>query len=399
MSNDNPITLGTEVIDAGRRATVTRITELPSNGVEMATLIYLDNDEHGAAPVDELVRADEYAKLLPAPTFTTERIDRHGMNLTGDPVRRYKADTARRAATIAAASYLGRDELMAADIEQSDGGVFAFIPTTGAPVRIRVELVREQPTTTTCPRCAGTNGNHGMVHVRHGNGGGHNEPCPNTPDDVEAQIKADAAAKGGAIAELFGVTPVEHPMTCPCGARPSLHIGHSDTCDRVERPSDAYRSPCCGDTTNRSDGGQPRCDNCGQLVPARTLTWDEPPAVVGRDEVLHPSTHPFRLNETVNYVGPAMPGSDAWAGSPAAFQRMAAPGEAEIMTSAGPVTVEVADLRRPAGNLAIELTPADIARVFQALATELDRVTGLHLDPATIAHTTELRDRFAALHP
>jgi hypothetical protein len=36
-------------------------------------------------------------------------------------------------------------------------------------------------TTTTCPRCAGTNGNHGQVHVRHGNGGGHNEPCPNTP--------------------------------------------------------------------------------------------------------------------------------------------------------------------------------------------------------------------------
>lgn len=32
-----------------------------------------------------------------------------------------------------------------------------------------------------CPRCAGTNGNHGLVHKRHGNGGGHNEPCPNTP--------------------------------------------------------------------------------------------------------------------------------------------------------------------------------------------------------------------------
>lgn len=36
-------------------------------------------------------------------------------------------------------------------------------------------------TDTLCPRCAGTNGNHGLVHVRHGNGGGHNEPCPNTP--------------------------------------------------------------------------------------------------------------------------------------------------------------------------------------------------------------------------
>lgn len=36
-------------------------------------------------------------------------------------------------------------------------------------------------TTTTCPRCAGTDGRHGLVHVRHGNGGGHNEPCPNAP--------------------------------------------------------------------------------------------------------------------------------------------------------------------------------------------------------------------------
>lgn len=36
-------------------------------------------------------------------------------------------------------------------------------------------------TSSICPRCAGTNGNHGQIHVRHGNGGGHNEPCPNTP--------------------------------------------------------------------------------------------------------------------------------------------------------------------------------------------------------------------------
>jgi hypothetical protein len=36
-------------------------------------------------------------------------------------------------------------------------------------------------TSSICPRCAGTNGHHGKVHVRHGNGGGHNEPCPNTP--------------------------------------------------------------------------------------------------------------------------------------------------------------------------------------------------------------------------
>ncbi len=29
-----------------------------------------------------------------------------------------------------------------------------------------------------CPKCMGENGNHGLVHVRHGNGGGHNEICP-----------------------------------------------------------------------------------------------------------------------------------------------------------------------------------------------------------------------------
>lgn len=29
-----------------------------------------------------------------------------------------------------------------------------------------------------CPRCGHPRPGHGMVHVRHGNGGGHNEPCP-----------------------------------------------------------------------------------------------------------------------------------------------------------------------------------------------------------------------------
>ena len=28
-----------------------------------------------------------------------------------------------------------------------------------------------------CPQCGGM-GSHGLVHLRHGNGGGHNEPCP-----------------------------------------------------------------------------------------------------------------------------------------------------------------------------------------------------------------------------
>lgn len=34
------------------------------------------------------------------------------------------------------------------------------------------------PAEARCLRCGGFGGNHGLVHVRHGNGGGHNEPCP-----------------------------------------------------------------------------------------------------------------------------------------------------------------------------------------------------------------------------
>lgn len=33
----------------------------------------------------------------------------------------------------------------------------------------------------TCGACGGQNGRHGMVHRRHGNGGGSNVPCPNAP--------------------------------------------------------------------------------------------------------------------------------------------------------------------------------------------------------------------------
>lgn len=36
-----------------------------------------------------------------------------------------------------------------------------------------------EPRAITCLTCGGLNGNHGFVHLRHGNGGGHNEPCPN----------------------------------------------------------------------------------------------------------------------------------------------------------------------------------------------------------------------------
>lgn len=39
------------------------------------------------------------------------------------------------------------------------------------------QILADRGLTYICPRCAGTNG-HNLVHVRHGNGGGHNEPCP-----------------------------------------------------------------------------------------------------------------------------------------------------------------------------------------------------------------------------
>ncbi len=36
-----------------------------------------------------------------------------------------------------------------------------------------------------CRRCGVLGGYHGLVHVRHGNGGGHNEPCPLSPQSSD----------------------------------------------------------------------------------------------------------------------------------------------------------------------------------------------------------------------
>lgn len=44
----------------------------------------------------------------------------------------------------------------------------------------------QQPTEERCPDCDGRGGVHGFVHVRHGNGGGHNEPCPNREESDRA---------------------------------------------------------------------------------------------------------------------------------------------------------------------------------------------------------------------
>lgn len=35
-----------------------------------------------------------------------------------------------------------------------------------------------------CPRCGGLDGAHGLIHNRHGNGGGSNKPCPASSDRV-----------------------------------------------------------------------------------------------------------------------------------------------------------------------------------------------------------------------
>lgn len=127
-------------------------------------------------------------------------------------------------------------------------------------------------------------------------------------------------------------------------------------------------------------------------------TWNDVD-VVARAEQLHPATHPYRANEVVGYVGPSGVGS--WVHGPMHFLRMHSADEAVVMTMAGPQVVDISDLRRPAVNIAVELTPDDVARIFQALATEANRLRSLgdRITPETLALTVELSDRFAALHP
>lgn len=47
---------------------------------------------------------------------------------------------------------------------------------------IDARIVRTFTKGTRCPKCWSLDGNHGCVHVRHGNGGGHNRPYPQTGD-------------------------------------------------------------------------------------------------------------------------------------------------------------------------------------------------------------------------
>lgn len=52
-----------------------------------------------------------------------------------------------------------------------------------------------------CPRCAGTNGRHGMVHQRYGNGWGRNKPCPNTPVEPDVAAAPDPVPVSYLVAE------------------------------------------------------------------------------------------------------------------------------------------------------------------------------------------------------
>jgi hypothetical protein len=372
---------GVEVIDAGRRATVIRTTTLNVHG-PMADLIYQDDESIGCAMIADLVRADAIDELLPAPIYTTVRVDADGQPLIASPARKFTAPDAVTAAELAASMILTGDEQRTASVSYNEDGVWTFAPSTGSPVHIRVtdpqspeeaaqeaaeqaeadeheqhqldamgkheETLTEQaddpkaeaiaalfggrPPEQRCPRCAGLNGYHGSVHVRHGNGGGHNEPCPNTP------------------------TPDEHGMGL-------------DTTDSLN------------------------AEALADIAADEPQTWSDVD-VVARTEQLHPATHPYRANEVVEYVGPS--GIGSWVHGPLHFRRMVEVDMAEIMTMSGPKYIEVADLRRPAHNIAVELTPDDVARLFQALAQEAERLAALGV-PDT--HTAELRDRFAALHP
>ena len=53
---------------------------------------------------------------------------------------------------------------------------------------------------TPCDRCGGLNGQHGMIHVRHGNGGGHNSPCP-SGREVAGTVPLIVKLRGGATYE------------------------------------------------------------------------------------------------------------------------------------------------------------------------------------------------------
>jgi len=136
-----------------------------------------------------------------------------------------------------------------------------------------------------------------------------------------------------------------------------------------------------------------------RLIEPGTDPAPEPAAVVGRHEPLHPVTHPYRHGEVVEYVGPRTRGG--LVPGVARYQHLMEPGVAVLRVGEMFHTAEVADLRRPEANVSVELTPTDVARIFQALSVEVERLSDFRAgDPDQVMrHALELRNRFAALHP
>jgi hypothetical protein len=361
---------GVEVIDAGRRATVIRITTLNVHG-PMADLIYQDDESIGCALIADLVRADEVADLLPATVYVTVRVNSKGKPLAGMFERKYRAADEAGAAELAASNGMTRAEYSKASVTYNEDGVWTFTPGTGAPVHIRVTEYTPDDAATTAQDAA-----------------------EQAEADEHEQQQLDAMGKHEE--SLAEITPPKYPEGTPeYAAYVAELIPELEKFARREPPYDgSTRSRCCGEPMSPEG----RCENCGERGTAELQTWNDVD-VVARTEQLHPGTHPYRANEVVEYVGPS--GIGSWVHGPMHFRRMVEFGVAEIMTMSGPQHIEVADLRRPStmGNIAVELTPEDVRRIFQALATERDRLTALgdRITADVFELTNELCGRFAAL--
>ncbi len=54
-------------------------------------------------------------------------------------------------------------------------------------LRAQADIVQAKAPLSRCPKCHGLNGIHGLVHVRHSSGGGHNVRCPLAADNASAE--------------------------------------------------------------------------------------------------------------------------------------------------------------------------------------------------------------------
>lgn len=62
-----------------------------------------------------------------------------------------------------------------------------------------------------CPECGGLDGLHGLVHVRHGNGGGHNEMCPRYAPELADNLMdfvTDGDEWGSVMTLLFAIADI-----------------------------------------------------------------------------------------------------------------------------------------------------------------------------------------------